>query len=238
MPSNDQVYMRQSLLFHPDEHRERLGRIVLIGAGAIGSAMALTLAKMGVGAFSVYDADTIAIHNGPNQVLYSLADAGTRKVDALIYRLHDLTSAAIAEQITTYPQRCTVDDLADYDTVIIATDDLPTRRVFWRAAQEYEHIGRYLDLRMGGMAAVRYAHERLDGFFPFADKYEPLVNGSIPADADPCGARSFLPTALMAAALGGYAIAAWGRGEAVPWETSLFFDCSTDPFMLKGESPE
>ena len=79
----DQKYVRQSDIINP----EVLGTPVhIIGAGAIGSCAALALAKIGFKDFTVYDFDSVELHNLPNQ-MYRAKDIGKPKVEALVLDL-------------------------------------------------------------------------------------------------------------------------------------------------------
>ena len=72
-------YWRQLDLCPPDK---LASPITVIGAGAIGSAAVVTLAKMGCSDITVWDEDVLAEHNVPNQMC--LVDrVGQPKVDAL-----------------------------------------------------------------------------------------------------------------------------------------------------------
>src|SRR5207244_2270936 len=56
--------------------------VTVIGAGAVGSFVTLTLAKMGLRDLTVFDDDVVDVHNLPNQ-FYRLTDLGRPKVEAL-----------------------------------------------------------------------------------------------------------------------------------------------------------
>lgn len=246
-------YNRQLAIFNPAVHRVRLGTIGLIGVGAIGSAMALTLAKMGVEDFTIFDPDYVEVHNVPNQLLYSALDNGYLKTAVTVDAIEQLTTGTaknIGKGIFARTRRATTADVSRYDTLIVATDSLASRAYFWSAAQKHPtHPYRYLDLRMGGLVAQCYAAERSNfrvhgedivATWPqrFVDYYTPLVDGTIPAEHDPCGAHSFLPVAMLAAAMGGMVIAAWGRGVTTAMGTTLSFECSQLPFSLVAELEE
>ena len=68
--------------------------IVVIGAGAIGSATVVTLAKMGCSSITVWDHDTLEEHNASNQ-LCRLDAVGKPKVEALAQLTTDLTGVSL-----------------------------------------------------------------------------------------------------------------------------------------------
>ena len=67
-----------------------LTRVGVVGIGGIGSPIALTLAKMGVGEIVVWDYDKVEIHNTGSQ-LYRKQDVGFNKVEALRNIIVELT---------------------------------------------------------------------------------------------------------------------------------------------------
>jgi len=75
--------------------------IAVIGAGAIGSAAVVTLAKMGCSNITGYDADDLADHNVPNQMCLP-EYVGFPKVDALAHLVEMLTSTQIKPVSSNY----------------------------------------------------------------------------------------------------------------------------------------
>ena len=57
--------------------------ITILGAGAVGSFTTLTLAKLGCSSLTVYDPDTVEVHNLPNQY-FSVPSASLRDVNSEI----------------------------------------------------------------------------------------------------------------------------------------------------------
>ncbi len=98
----------------------------LIGAGSVGSAVAYQLAKLGVGdasAFHLWDGDTVAPHNLPNQAYYT-RDVGLKKVDALqrnICEWSDGTEAIVHGEYVT-------EEIPLAGIVILCLDNMEARR--------------------------------------------------------------------------------------------------------------
>ena len=235
---NDELYRRQREIFDPAAHRDVLGDIALVGCGAIGSAVAITLAKMGIrDRLYLYDPDDVEPHNVANQLAFSRSDAGATKVSATPDAAASLVYGYIGAgglDFVQYPQLFPIGDVESYTTIIVATDNLESRReIFDYARNPRVRMPKYwLDLRIGQQQACRYALKRnRRGNFPrqHVTGYRRLLQDG---DDDPCGARSFLPTALLAASLAGITLAAWGRGEDVPWSLDLTFDVATRPRMF------
>ena len=112
----------------------------VVGAGALGSFTALTLAKLGVEKLSVYDNDTIEEHNLPMQ-FYRRGDLGKPKVEALAELIQDF------EGVDIDAHNCLFDN-TDADVVISAVDSMEARR------DVYSKLGlcttTYIDCRAGG----------------------------------------------------------------------------------------
>ena len=99
-------------------------RVLIAGAGSVGSRIAEDLVRAGVGAFTVIDPDRV---DAPNlaRTIYSAADIGAPKPDALARRLRAIDPAAVVDRhatplgATDLPQA-----LAGVSLVIAATDDM------------------------------------------------------------------------------------------------------------------
>ncbi len=113
-----------------EEGQQRLarGRVLLVGAGGLGSPIALYLAAAGVGRLGLVDADRVDLTNLQRQVLYGTATLGQAKVEAARARLHDL-NAEVAVDI--HQVRLTsanaLDIMRDYDVIVDGSDNFPTR---------------------------------------------------------------------------------------------------------------
>lgn len=84
--------VRQLSVFDPSKLRQENAVIGIAGVGALGSTIALQLAKLGVPKLVLWDDDIVEPHNLCNQVLYGHSDEGYAKVDSASLRLQSLTS--------------------------------------------------------------------------------------------------------------------------------------------------
>jgi len=104
------------------------GRVLIVGAGGLGSPAALYLAAAGVGTIGLVDFDQIDVTNLQRQIMYTTANVGQRKLDVSAERLQQLNPEI---EVRTHAARLTRDNaleiLADYDVVIDGTDNFPTR---------------------------------------------------------------------------------------------------------------
>ena len=131
--NDDQLlrYSRQILL--PEfgvEAQDRLlaARVLIIGAGGLGSPVALYLAAAGVGTLMIADADTVDVSNLQRQILHGERDIGRSKVASAQDRLAALNPATA---VIALERRLQGEDLqaqvAAADAVVDASDNFATR---------------------------------------------------------------------------------------------------------------
>lgn len=110
------------------QRRLKQGRVLVVGAGGLGSPLLLYLAAAGVGHIGIVDPDRVDTNNLQRQVLFTAADRGRLKVAAARERLLALNPHI---DITTYPVAFTRGNafelLEAYDIVADGTDNFPTR---------------------------------------------------------------------------------------------------------------
>jgi len=114
------------------EGQERLkaARVLIVGAGGLGSPAALYLAASGVGTLGLVDGDRVDASNLQRQVLFDSASVGRPKVEAARERLLALNPHidVRAHQVTLRAANV-LELLRDYDVVLDGTDRIPTRYV-------------------------------------------------------------------------------------------------------------
>jgi adenylyltransferase/sulfurtransferase len=103
-------------------------RVLLIGAGGLGSPAALYLAAAGVGTLGIVDDDVVDISNLQRQVLHGTAALGTPKTASARQRLADLNPEV---RVVEHRVRLRADNareiIAGYDLVLDGSDNFPTR---------------------------------------------------------------------------------------------------------------
>ena len=110
--------------------QERLGatRVLVVGAGGLGSAACFYLAAAGVGTLGVVDFDRVTLSNLNRQILHSTADLGEAKTVSAARRLTDLNPAL---KVVPYPERLTLERAkelaAAYDLVVECSDTFETK---------------------------------------------------------------------------------------------------------------
>jgi molybdopterin/thiamine biosynthesis adenylyltransferase/rhodanese-related sulfurtransferase len=131
--SQDELVRYARHLSLPDVGREgqdrlRAARIVIIGAGGLGSPAALYLAAAGVGTLGIVDADRVELSNLQRQILHGTADVGSPKVASATKRIEALNPHV---HIEPHELRLDAAQAADllrrYDVVLDGSDNFPTR---------------------------------------------------------------------------------------------------------------
>lgn len=132
LPAEEKArYARQLVLpgFGPEgQEKLRAARVLLVGAGGLGSPAALYLAAAGVGTLGLVDHDVVELSNLHRQILHGSADAGRLKVDSAIDTLRRINPHVRVEAFRERFGASNAIDLARrWDLVIDGTDNFPTR---------------------------------------------------------------------------------------------------------------
>ncbi|MHB9133533.1 MAG: molybdopterin-synthase adenylyltransferase MoeB [Armatimonadota bacterium] len=110
------------------QERLKRARVLMVGAGGLGSPVALYLAAAGVGVLGIADADVVDATNLQRQVLHRTASIGTSKVDSAVETLLALNPHV---QVIPLRERITAANamalIAEYDVVVDGSDNFPTR---------------------------------------------------------------------------------------------------------------
>jgi len=161
--TRDQILRYSRHLIIPEigvEGQEKLvqAKVLLVGAGGLGSPLGLYLAAAGVGRLGIVDFDTVDFTNLQRQIIHRTEDVGRLKVESAKERINQINPDV---QVTTYNTRLTreniLDILKDYDLVIDGTDNFQTRylvndaSVFQKKPNVYGSI-----FRFEGQATVFY----------------------------------------------------------------------------------
>jgi molybdopterin/thiamine biosynthesis adenylyltransferase/rhodanese-related sulfurtransferase len=130
-PEQRNRYSRHLLLPEVGEAgQQRLleSKVLLLGAGGLGSPAALYLAAAGVGTLGIVDMDIVDASNLQRQILHNMDRIGERKVDSAKKTITLLNPDV---DVVTYDVRFGADNVLDmldgYDVVIDGTDNFPTR---------------------------------------------------------------------------------------------------------------
>ncbi len=110
------------------QRRLKAAKVLIVGAGGLGSPTALYLAAAGVGTLGLVDFDVVDVTNLQRQILHGTRDAGRPKLESARDRLHDVNPHV---QLVLHPTRLTsanaLEILGQYDIVVDGTDNFATR---------------------------------------------------------------------------------------------------------------
>lgn len=130
-------YSRQILLPEIGEAGQaRLDRasVLIVGAGGLGSPVAMYLAAAGVGRIVLVDDDVVSLSNLHRQILYSASDVGRPKVDCAARRLRELNpDVKVDPCMMRLDDSCADGLVRGCDLVMDCTDNFPARLVIDRA---------------------------------------------------------------------------------------------------------
>ena len=129
----DQIerYSRQIILPNiGGKGQEKLlnGKVLVIGAGGLGSPCALYLASAGVGRIGIVDSDVVEINNLQRQIIHSTANVNKPKAESAKERINAINPDV---EVIPYKLRITskniLDVIKNYDIIVDGSDNFPTR---------------------------------------------------------------------------------------------------------------
>ena len=131
--TNEEILRYSRHLILPDVAMEgqlklKAAKVLCVGAGGLGSPLALYLAAAGVGTIGLVDFDVVDFTNLQRQVLYTTGDVGRPKLQVAKERLQSMNPNV---DVRTYETRLTRENaleiFADYDIIVDGTDNFATR---------------------------------------------------------------------------------------------------------------
>lgn len=131
-------FLRQIPLIGPEgQEKLRNARILIAGAGGLGSAIATYLAAAGVGYIRIVDEDTVEDSNLNRQILYREQDIGTSKVIVAERTIHAISRDTQVDAICRHIDKTTVCELVQgMDLILDGMDNFPGRYVLNKAGQD------------------------------------------------------------------------------------------------------
>src|SRR5262249_22072005 len=131
--SNDEILRYSRHLIMPEvgmegQQKLKAARVLCIGAGGLGSPLALYLAAAGVGTVGIVDFDLVGFTNPPRPITYSTPYFGRKKLDSAADKLKAINPFI---NLKTFETRLSsenaLDLFRDFDIVADGTDNFPTR---------------------------------------------------------------------------------------------------------------
>jgi len=112
----------------PGQEKLKAARVLLIGAGGLGSPAALYLAAAGVGTLGLVDFDNVDVTNLQRQILHGTKDVGRPKLLSARERIADVNPHVRLETYeTALTSKNALDIISGYDIVVDGTDNFATR---------------------------------------------------------------------------------------------------------------
>ena len=110
------------------QQKLKAAKVLCIGAGGLGSPIAMYLAAAGVGTIGIVDFDVVDFSNLQRQILHGTKDVGRHKLDSARDRLLDINPELnVVTYNTALSSENALEIFAPYDIVVDGTDNFPTR---------------------------------------------------------------------------------------------------------------
>ena len=110
------------------QRKLKAARVLLVGAGGLGSPAAIYLAAAGVGTLGIVDFDVVDITNLHRQILHGTSDVGRSKLESAISRLREVNPHVTVEpHETRLTSANALQIIRQYDVVVDGTDNFATR---------------------------------------------------------------------------------------------------------------
>jgi adenylyltransferase/sulfurtransferase len=110
------------------QRRLKNARVLVVGAGGLGSPALMYLAAAGVGTIGVVDDDVVELSNLQRQVVHGVADIGRRKSESASQRLASVNPLVrVVRHDVRIDSSNALEIIAGYDLVLDGTDNFPTR---------------------------------------------------------------------------------------------------------------
>lgn len=110
------------------QHKLKAAKVLIVGAGGLGSPIGMYLAAAGVGKLGIIDYDTVNISNLQRQVIYSIDDVGKKKTDAMKHKLQKINPDI---EIEAYDVKLSSENalviIKEYDVIADGSDNFATR---------------------------------------------------------------------------------------------------------------
>jgi sulfur-carrier protein adenylyltransferase/sulfurtransferase len=187
------------------QERLRAARVLIVGAGGLGSPAALYLAAAGVGVLGIIDNDVVELSNLHRQLLHETSDVGREKsasaADA-IHRLNPNVDVRLHQERLTFSRAVAL--FPDYDVVIDGSDNYATRYAINDACAEL------------GIVWIYGSVERFSGQVSlFGAAGGPCYRCIFPEPPAPGSSASCEEIGVLGAVPG--VVGAWQATEALKW---------------------
>ncbi len=131
--TNDQIYRYSRHIILPDvggagQKKLLAAKVLIVGAGGLGSPSAMYLAAAGVGTLGLVDFDRVDLSNLQRQLLHRTKDVGRPKLESAEETLNALNpDVRVIKHPVVLTSENVMDVIRDYEIVVNGTDNFPTR---------------------------------------------------------------------------------------------------------------
>lgn len=202
-------------------------RVLVVGAGGLGSPVALYLAAAGIGTIGIVDPDTVSLSNLQRQVMHGTPDIGTPKADSARRAMQRINPEVRVETHPVFldPENAP-DIIGEYGMVVDCTDNMAARLVIDDTCRALGRPYVYGAVRrFGGQI---FTH--LPGTMGYRDIFSP--DPSVPVDELPCAVDGVLNTVVgVIGTLQATEVVKWAAGTGdLLTDRLLTFDAITMRF--------
>ena len=164
--SNDEIARYSRHLIMPEvaldgQKKLKAARVLTIGAGGLGSPLALYLAASGVGTMGIVDFDVVDESNLQRQIIHGTSDLGRPKLESARDRIEDINPNVNVETFgESLSSENALEIFENFDVIVDGTDNFPTRYLVNDASVLTGKPNVYGSIfRFEGQASVFYAEE-------------------------------------------------------------------------------
>ena len=131
--SNDEIARYSRHLIMPEvaldgQKKLKAAKVLTIGAGGLGSPLAMYLAAAGVGTLGIVDFDVVDESNLQRQIIHGTSDVGRKKMESARDTIKDINpNVEVREYEEPLSSENALEIFADYDVIVDGTDNFPTR---------------------------------------------------------------------------------------------------------------
>ncbi|MBD5202169.1 MAG: HesA/MoeB/ThiF family protein [Bacteroidales bacterium] len=173
----------------PGQQAISSGRVLIVGAGGLGSPVALYLAAAGVGHITIMDADTVSLSNLQRQIIHTTPDVGRLKVESAREKMTAINPHIEVETIAEFltPENAR-DIIGRHDLVVDCCDNLTSRLLVNDTCMALEKPYVY--------GAVQRFSGHVYTYTPGAASYRDYFDTSAAVDEPPCALNGILNTVV------------------------------------------
>ncbi len=131
--TNDEILRYSRHLIMPEvgmegQQRLKAARVLCVGAGGLGSPLALYLAAAGVGTLGLVDFDVVDFTNLQRQIIHTTSDVGRPKLDSATEKINAMNPFVTVKKFETrLTSANALDIFSEFDIIADGTDNFPTR---------------------------------------------------------------------------------------------------------------